>query len=110
MAVEFYIHKMSEHMDAAEIILWLAKEGDPVTEHQPIIEVMTDKFTVELEAPVAGILAGIRPGCVVGATVPVGEAIAFIVQPGETAPRLPPFGAPAPAPAETAVADGACCG
>lgn len=92
MAVEFYIHKMSEHMDQAEIIQWLAKEGDRVEDHQPIIEVMTDKFTVEVEAPRAGILAGIRPGCVAGALVPVGEAIAYIVQPGEAAPHLPAFG------------------
>ena len=104
MAVEFYIHKMSEHMDEAEIIQWLAKEGESVTEHQPIIEVMTDKFTVEVEAPRAGILAGIRPGCVAGAIVPVGEAIAWIVQPGEVAPALPPFGGHA-APAAAPVAD-----
>jgi pyruvate dehydrogenase E2 component (dihydrolipoamide acetyltransferase) len=93
MAVEFYIHKMSEHMDSAEIIQWLVAEGDAVAEHQALIEVMTDKFAVELEAPCAGILSGIRPGCVKGAIVPVGEAIAYIVQKGETAPKLPPFGA-----------------
>jgi pyruvate dehydrogenase E2 component (dihydrolipoamide acetyltransferase) len=93
MAVEFFIHKMSEHMESAEIIQWLVAEGEAVAEHQAVIEVMTDKFAVELEAPCAGILAGIRPGCVKGAIVPVGEAIAFIVQKGERAPRLPPFGA-----------------
>ncbi len=92
MAVEFYIHKMSEHMESAEIIQWLVAEGQPVQAHQAIVEVMTDKFAVELEAPQAGILAGIRPGCVKGATVPVGQPIAFIVQAGETAPVLPPFG------------------
>ena len=97
MAVEFYIHKMSEHMDSAEIIEWLVAEGQPVAAHQAIIEVMTDKFAVELEAPQAGILAGIRPGCVKGAIVPVGEPIAYIVQPGERVPSLPPFGAAAPA-------------
>jgi pyruvate dehydrogenase E2 component (dihydrolipoamide acetyltransferase) len=93
MAVEFFIHKMSEHMDSAEIIQWLVAEGDAVAEHQAVIEVMTDKFAVELEAPCAGILAGIRPGCVKGAIVPVGEAIAYIVQKGEQAPKLQPFGA-----------------
>ncbi|MFN8466520.1 MAG: biotin/lipoyl-containing protein [Caldilineaceae bacterium] len=92
MAVEFYIHKMSEHMDSAEIIQWLVAEGQSVAAHQAIIEVMTDKFAVELEAPQAGILAGIRPGCVKGAVVPVGEPIAYIAQPGERVPALPPFG------------------
>jgi pyruvate dehydrogenase E2 component (dihydrolipoamide acetyltransferase) len=97
MAVEFYIHKMSEHMDAAEIIQWLVKEGDRVEQHQPLVEVMTDKFTVEVEAPVAGIFAGRRAGTEPGQTVPVGEALAFIVQPGERAPSLPPIGSPAQA-------------
>ncbi len=106
MAVEFYIHKMSEHMDVAEIIQWLAQEGEQVEEHQPLVEVMTDKFTVEVEAPRAGILAGIRPGCVAGATVPVGEPIAYIVQPGERAPALLPFGAP-PAEATASAAQAA---
>jgi len=91
MAVEFYIHKMSEHMETGEIVQWLAAEGDHVEEHQPIVEVMTDKFAVELEAPATGVLVGIRPGCVPGATVPVGEPIAYIVQPGEVAPQLPPL-------------------
>jgi pyruvate dehydrogenase E2 component (dihydrolipoamide acetyltransferase) len=112
MAVEFYIHKMSEHMDSAEIVQWLVAEGEQVAAGQPIIEVMTDKFAVELEAPQAGILAAIRPGCVKGAIVPVGEPIAYIVQPGEGVPALQPFGsfgavaeeAPASSPATAAVA------
>ena len=61
MAVEFYIHKMSEHMDSAEIIQWLVTEGQAVAAHQAIVEVMTDKFAVELEAPQAGILAAFAP-------------------------------------------------
>lgn len=105
MAVEFYIHKMSEHMDSAEIIQWLVAEGQVVAAQQPIVEVMTDKFAVELEAPQAGILAGIRPGCVKGAIVPVGEPIAYIAQPGERVPILPPFGEGVAALAANAVTD-----
>lgn len=104
MAVEFYIHKMSEHMDSAEIIQWLAVEGQAVAANQAIVEVMTDKFAVELEAPLAGILAGIRPGCGKGAVVPVGEPIAYITQPGERVPALPPFGADAGIQATSAAA------
>ena len=105
MAVEFYIHKMSEHMDSAEIIQWLVAEGQAVAAHQAIVEVMTDKFAVELEAPQAGILAGIRPGCVKGAVVPVGEPIAYIAQPGEKVPILPPFGEGVAAQAANAATD-----
>ena len=105
MAVEFYIHKMSEHMDAAEIIQWLVKDGDRVEQHQPLVEVMTDKFTVEVEAPAAGIFAGRRAGTEPGQTVPVGEPLAFIAQPGERVPSLPPIGSPAlPEPAAPQVA------
>ena len=111
MAVEFYIHKMSEHMDSAEIVQWLAAEGQPVAANQAIIEVMTDKFAVELEAPQAGILAGIRSGCVKGAIVPVGEPIAYIVQPGEHVPALPPFGdSAAPHASAAAVEQGPAAG
>ncbi len=116
MAVEFFVHKMSEHMDSAEIVQWLVAEGQAVAAHQAIVEVMTDKFAVELEAPQAGILAGIRPGCGKGAVVPVGEPIAYIVQPGEQVPALPPFGdnaadeAAAAAPQQMAAGGGATTG
>ncbi|MBK8047870.1 MAG: hypothetical protein IPK16_12500 [Anaerolineales bacterium] len=106
MAVEFYIHKMSEHMDSAEIIEWLVREGDTVTEHQPLIEVMTDKFTVEVEAPAAGVVKGIRPGCIKGAIVPVGEPLCYIATANEQVRALSPFDpslveTPSPASAST---------
>jgi pyruvate dehydrogenase E2 component (dihydrolipoamide acetyltransferase) len=92
MAVEVFIHKMSEHMEAGEIIRWLVKEGDRVEQYQPIMEVMTDKVVAELEAPAAGIVKGIRAGAVDGALVPVGETIAFIAAPDEVVPVLSPLG------------------
>jgi pyruvate dehydrogenase E2 component (dihydrolipoamide acetyltransferase) len=91
MAVEVFIHKMSEHMESGEIIRWLVKEGDRIERRQVIMEVMTDKVVAELEAPASGILKGIRAGAVDGATVPVGETIAFIAEPGEEVPVLPPL-------------------
>lgn len=91
MAVEFFIHKMSEHMETAQILKWLVKEGDRVEKFQVIMEVMTDKVTAELEAPVAGVVRGIRPGAIDGATVPVGEPICYIAAADETVPVLPPL-------------------
>ena len=91
MAIEFYIHKMSEHMETAQIVSWLVKEGDRVEQYQIILEVMTDKVTAEVEAPAAGVIKGIRPGAVDGAKVPVGETICYIAAPGETVPALPPL-------------------
>ena len=71
MAVEFYIAKMSDHMESAQILKWLVKEGDRVEQYQIILELMTDKVTAEVEAPATGLIKGIRPGAVDGAEVPV---------------------------------------
>lgn len=89
MPVEVFIHKMTDHMESGRIIQWLAKEGDRVEQHQVIMEVETDKAVAELESPASGILKGIRVGATPGVEVPVGETIAFIVQPGEQVPVLP---------------------
>jgi pyruvate dehydrogenase E2 component (dihydrolipoamide acetyltransferase) len=91
MALEFFVRKMTDNMESGIIRGWLVAEGDYVEEGQPVIEIETDKATVELEAPVAGILKGIRAGAEAGATVPVGETIAFIAELGEEVPVLPPL-------------------
>jgi pyruvate dehydrogenase E2 component (dihydrolipoamide acetyltransferase) len=93
MSVEVFVPKMSDHMAVGIIIEWLAKEGDQVERGQPILELETDKATVELEAPDSGILKGIRAGVGPGANVPVGETIAYIVKsPDEAVPALAPLG------------------
>ncbi len=91
MAVEVFMPKMSDHMESGEIIEWLVSEGGRVEEGQPIIEVMKDKVTAEIEAPASGVLRGIRKGAVKGAEVPVGEAIAYIAEKDEQIPELPPL-------------------
>lgn len=91
MATEVFMPKMTDHMEAGEIIRWLVKEGDRVEQGQVIMEVMTDKVVADLEAPASGILKGIRPGAVDGAVVPVGETFAFIAEPDEEVPKLPPL-------------------
>jgi pyruvate dehydrogenase E2 component (dihydrolipoamide acetyltransferase) len=100
MPVEVFIHKMTDHMESARIIQWLVREGERVEQHQPVMEVETDKAVAELESPASGILSGVRPGAVEGAQIPVGVTIAFIAEPGEQVPVLSPLtstGEPAPA-------------
>jgi pyruvate dehydrogenase E2 component (dihydrolipoamide acetyltransferase) len=92
MAVEIFMPKMTDHMEVGEIIRWLIKEGDRVEAGQVILEVMTDKVVADLEAPASGILKGIRAGAEDGATVPVGVTFAFIAEPDEQVPLLPPLG------------------
>ena len=91
MPDEVFVPKMTDHMEAAQVLQWLVAEGDRVEARQPILEVMTDKVAAEIEAPSAGVLKGIRPGLEPGAVVPVGETIAFVAQPDEDVPSLPPL-------------------
>jgi len=93
MAREVYMPKMSDHMQEGTILSWLVPEGESVSVRQPILEIETDKAVGEVEAPATGILSGIREGAGEGSVVPVGEVIAFITQPGETVPVLPPVSA-----------------
>lgn len=103
MAVELYVHKMTEHMETAKILRWLVNPGEAVVSGQAILEVETDKAVVELEAPASGVLKGIRPGVEEGAEVRVGETIAFIAEPNEAVPALEPLGAPHAQPAGAGV-------
>lgn len=80
MATEVFVPKMTDFMEEGTIRSWHVAEGDHVNEGQPILEIETDKALSDLEAPASGYLKGIRPGAVPGATIPVGETIAYIVE------------------------------
>jgi pyruvate dehydrogenase E2 component (dihydrolipoamide acetyltransferase) len=67
--------------ETGKVVRWLKAEGETVAKGEPLLEIETDKVTVEIEAPADGLLAGIRAA--EGDEVPVGEAIAVVLQPGE---------------------------
>jgi pyruvate dehydrogenase E2 component (dihydrolipoamide acetyltransferase) len=101
--------KMGDAMEEGTLIRWLKHEGDTVQEGEPIAEIATDKATVEIEAPVSGVLRGIRVA--ENTVVPVNTPLAYILQEGESLPAdgdgkasAPPDAAAAPQPAPTAVA------
>jgi len=64
------------------LINWLKSEGQTVNKGEPLMEVETDKATVEIEAAASGILANVTASA--GDEVPVGHTIAVILAPGET--------------------------
>jgi pyruvate dehydrogenase E2 component (dihydrolipoamide acetyltransferase) len=66
------------------LLKWLKTEGQAVTKGEPLMEVETDKATVEIEAAASGILANITARA--GDEVPVGQKIAVISAPGEALP------------------------
>jgi pyruvate dehydrogenase E2 component (dihydrolipoamide acetyltransferase) len=77
------------------LINWLKSEGQTVSKGEPLMEVETDKATVEVEAVASGILASVTAAA--GDEVPVGQTIALIVAPGETVPEKATAASPASA-------------
>jgi pyruvate dehydrogenase E2 component (dihydrolipoamide acetyltransferase) len=69
------------------LLHWLKSEGQSVAKGEPLMEVETDKATVEIEAPASGILAHVTASP--GDEVPVGNRIALILAPGEKIPVKP---------------------
>ena len=54
MAFEFRLPDIGEGVVEGEVVRWMIEEGQSVTEDQPMVEVMTDKATVEIPSPRAG--------------------------------------------------------
>lgn len=100
MAFEFKLPDIGEGVAEAEIVKWMVAEGDVVVEDQPLVEVLTDKATVEIPSPRAGRIA--RLGAVEGATLPVGSVLVTIEVAGEAA-AAPTVAAHVPADYEAAV-------
>jgi pyruvate dehydrogenase E2 component (dihydrolipoamide acetyltransferase) len=105
---EFKLPDIGEGVTEGEVVNWLVNEGDSVTEHQEMVEVMTDKATVTIGAPKTGKIAERR--FKVGDTVPVGEVL-VVLEVGEEAAAAaappPPAAAAAPAPAAPPKAEAA---
>ncbi|MDA1196306.1 MAG: 2-oxo acid dehydrogenase subunit E2, partial [Planctomycetota bacterium] len=101
MAFEFKLPDIGEGLTEGEVVKWLVKEGDTVVDDQPMVEVMTDKATVEITAPRAGVIAEIRAA--EGEVVPVGNVLVVIDDGKGVAPAAPSAAAPA-APAAQAAA------
>ena len=64
------------------LLKWLKAEGQSVSKGEPLMEIETDKATVEIEAPASGVLAHVIAQA--GDEVPVGQRIALILAPGES--------------------------
>ena len=98
MAFEFKLPDIGEGVVEGEIVKWLIKPGDAVTEDQPMVEVMTDKATVVIPSPKAGKILETRGN--EGDIAKVHEVLVVIDAEGEAAAPAPdPAPAPTPAPA-----------
>jgi pyruvate dehydrogenase E2 component (dihydrolipoamide acetyltransferase) len=81
MPFEFRLPDLGEGIAEVELRRWLVKDGDPVAEHQPIVEVETDKAVVEVPSPHKGTVVRLRRQ--EGETVRVGEVLLEIADEGE---------------------------
>ena len=86
MAVELRMLQMDQTMTKGKIGKWLVKEGDTVTEGQPLLEIETDKVVHEQESPTEGVIAQILAE--EGTNVPVNALLAVIGAPGEEVARV----------------------
>lgn len=91
--MEFKLPEIGEGVQEGELIKWLVKNGDTVAADQPLLEVMTDKATVEVPAPVGGKISGISTQ--EGQMIKVGQVLAQIESSGSASVSAP-SSSPAP--------------
>src|SRR5262245_56935174 len=98
---EIRVPTLGESVTEATIGKWFKKPGDPVAVDEPLVELETDKVTIEVPAPAAGVLGAIAAKD--GETVPVGALLGEIKD--GAAAKAAPAAAKAPAaPAEKSAA------
>ena len=102
MVREFKLPDIGEGVHEGEVVKWFVKPGDPIKEDDPMVEVMTDKVTVQIPSPVTGTVLELRAK--EGEVVKVGSVLLVLGESGEAAPPPPapatkpppPWAAPAP--------------
>lgn len=86
MLTEIIMPKAGSEMEEGQIVKWLKKEGDKVQTGEIILEIMTDKVNMEIEAEGSGTLLKILKGD--GEIVPVITPIGYIGEEGDTIPEI----------------------
>jgi len=76
--------RLGESVDEGTVTKWLKAKGDPIAQYEPLLEVNTDKVDSEIPSPAAGIVLEILVP--EGNIVQAGAPLAWVGDPGETAP------------------------
>src|SRR5580765_6826199 len=102
MSIEIKVPAMGESVTEATVARWFKKEGDSVALDEPLLELETDKVTVEVPAPASGAIETISVKA--GDTVQVGTVLGAINEggagnPSAVAASNPDTAAPKPVPA-----------
>jgi 2-oxoisovalerate dehydrogenase E2 component (dihydrolipoyl transacylase) len=95
MVREFLLPELAESVVEGEVVRWIVAEGQSINRDDPMIEVMSDKVTVELPSPYTGILEKhlVKEGDVVPVHTPIARIIEEMAGAGETANATPSAGA-----------------
>jgi 2-oxoglutarate dehydrogenase E2 component (dihydrolipoamide succinyltransferase) len=100
MAVELRVPEVGESITEVQIGTWLKNEGDAVERDEALVEIESDKATLELPAPVSGTLSQVLKKK--GESAKVGDLIATIGEAkGDGAKKAPAVAAPAPPPTKS---------
>lgn len=86
MSIEVNVPILGESVSEATIATWLKKEGDRVNSDEPLVELETDKVTLEVNSPISGTLSSIL--CEEGAEVEVGALLCVIDEGTETSVQI----------------------
>lgn len=97
MAVEILVPQMGESVAEGTIATWTKKVGESVVQDELLVEIETDKVTMEVNAPATGVLAEIIAN--EGDNVEVGALLGSIDENGTASASAPAASAPAPSPA-----------
>ena len=92
MATEITVPTLGESVTSATVARWMKHEGDAVAADEPLVELETDKVTVEVSAPAAGVLTSISAP--EGSEVPVGALLGLLDGGAVAAPRPRPAAMP----------------
>ena len=84
MTYEFKLPDLGEGLTEGEVARWLVVEGQEIAEDDPLVEIATDKTTVEIPSPAGGVVSKILVG--EGDVVPVGTVLVVIGSPTGVAP------------------------
>jgi pyruvate dehydrogenase E2 component (dihydrolipoamide acetyltransferase) len=95
MVSAVYMPKLGLIMAKGTIVSWAKKEGDKVAKGEKLAEMATEKTTVEITSPASGTLLKILAPA--KSSVPVGQAIAYVGEPGEALPEVAATTTPAAA-------------
>ncbi len=98
MASSFKLPDLGEGLTEGEVARWLVAEGKEIAEDDPLVEIQTDKATVEIPSPYAGTV--LRILVAEGEIAPVGTELVVIGEPGEDIPSNSLLQAPRPSAAQ----------